>query len=342
MSIEPNSNLAIEGNPEQGDNRLLTGSEREAIKLAIAWSKDLDTGTQLPFRLFRAMLSLTLDRGERSVKLLPLDIVEEMDKEKSTNWRHLQETDELRKRIGQNFEKLVFLYSVKRDSLIERLTDQHRPHDIKLVRDISRGGVGNYTYYCLQITDLADQDRPVSVQMTGDGTTIIYSTLDITGLTWLSKLLNAGIELTGTARYAFAWLVTFAIASAISLLPLLIALSLTHPYSLETSLLALAFVGTAYLAVMLINLVRMRIIVAPFWLHTEQAGLVLQLNRDNSGESRLSLVRYVGVCPACQGKVTIRSGGIRFYGRLVGACEHSPREHAFSFDHRTRLGKRFE
>ena len=44
----------------------------------------------------------------------------------------------------------------------------------------------------------------------------------------------------------------------------------------------------------------------------------------------------MGICGA---KVQVDSGEREFRGRLVGRCQESPDEHAFSFDRVTRSGK---
>jgi hypothetical protein len=63
--------------------------------------------------------------------------------------------------------------------------------------------------------------------------------------------------------------------------------------------------------------------------------------RDDLGRPirQLRLVVYAATCPICQGRVDVVQGGRRFPARMVGQCFENPREHVFSFDQTTRLGK---
>lgn len=54
---------------------------------------------------------------------------------------------------------------------------------------------------------------------------------------------------------------------------------------------------------------------------------------------KLRLVSYGSVCPLCGGRIEVENHTILFNSRLVGRCYESPREHVFSFDHITRLGR---
>jgi len=58
---------------------------------------------------------------------------------------------------------------------------------------------------------------------------------------------------------------------------------------------------------------------------------------DDVGE--LAFVRYTSTCPLCGGAVVIDSGRAAFPDRLVGRCRRSAREHVFSFDPASRLGR---
>jgi hypothetical protein len=74
----------------------------------------------------------------------------------------------------------------------------------------------------------------------------------------------------------------------------------------------------------------------------EQEALLLEDARnpaDAKARRRIDLVKYTGDCPVCGGRVVVGSGGLRFWARLVGRCQRSPREHVFSFDHVTKVGR---
>ena len=66
-----------------------------------------------------------------------------------------------------------------------------------------------------------------------------------------------------------------------------------------------------------------------------------QLVSEHTEEGRqILLVKFYSQCDVsgCGGRVTVRNGLGPERGRLVGCCEHSPREHVYTFDHVTGLG----
>lgn len=74
----------------------------------------------------------------------------------------------------------------------------------------------------------------------------------------------------------------------------------------------------------------------------EREPLLLQEFRppgDTESRRQIDLVKYTGDCPVCGDRIVVGSGGLRFWGRLVGRCRSSPREHVFSFDHVTLVGR---
>lgn len=89
-----------------------------------------------------------------------------------------------------------------------------------------------------------------------------------------------------------------------------------------------------------------RIIMAPGWAErfTEPEPMQLQVfdvgvNPQNGvAIEEWRLVRYSSVCPICNGRVIVISGGHELKGRLIGSCKQSPREHVWSFDYLTRIG----
>ncbi|WP_372741805.1 hypothetical protein [Neptunomonas sp.] len=54
---------------------------------------------------------------------------------------------------------------------------------------------------------------------------------------------------------------------------------------------------------------------------------------------QFKVIVYTATCPICQSRIDIYNGTNQLSGRLVGLCDENPREHVFSFDYTTRLGK---
>ena len=91
------------------------------------------------------------------------------------------------------------------------------------------------------------------------------------------------------------------------------------------------------------RLVDDRMIPAPWWLQGifdpyDDKLLLLRRNEEQQA-NEVVLMRYLADCPICGSKVRIYSGGREFHGRLIGRCGRVPREHIFSFDPYTRVGK---
>lgn len=83
-----------------------------------------------------------------------------------------------------------------------------------------------------------------------------------------------------------------------------------------------------------------KIVVAPWWMQSHTSDRMLERRYPPLyPESSINAVRYTSKCPICDGIISVKSGGLEFRNRLIGYCEHSPREHVYSFDHITRKGK---
>lgn len=64
--------------------------------------------------------------------------------------------------------------------------------------------------------------------------------------------------------------------------------------------------------------------------------------KDRSGNfshKKVQLTKYVGVCPICSSQVELAKGEPDYSRRIIGRCKESPREHIFSFDRITKLGR---
>lgn len=114
-----------------------------------------------------------------------------------------------------------------------------------------------------------------------------------------------------------------------------------------TDLIVSLGVGSWVLSWTLFRVAPNRIVIASEWmtLFKEKSSVQLELKKvrtdPETGKAirELRLVIYSAKCPICEGRVEVEGGGIQFPFRLVGKCIESPREHIFSFDHVTRVGK---
>lgn len=61
--------------------------------------------------------------------------------------------------------------------------------------------------------------------------------------------------------------------------------------------------------------------------------------REKRGHKVIELVIYEASCPVCGDFLYIENGGKEFNARYVGKCNIAPKEHTFTFDHVTKIGK---
>lgn len=89
------------------------------------------------------------------------------------------------------------------------------------------------------------------------------------------------------------------------------------------------------------ELFELRIVMAPTLLiPLSKDNVTLELRPSNDGSvGGLVFARYSSTCPACNASVELFDGGKDFPGRIVGRCRRSAREHIYSFDHVSKIGR---
>ena len=166
---------------------------------------------------------------------------------------------------------------------------------------------------------------------------------------WLSGTLRAGIvKWTVGLRWTIlgAILVVTVMALGVLWLAFNLGLRITRPLSLA-DLANAALVMGVVVAVVLVyrfldDLFDLRIVIAPSFLTSiSEDNVTLEFRRSAAGgdEVELAFVRYTSICPLCGGTIVVDSGRAAFPDRLVGRCRRSAREHVFSFDPVTRVGR---
>jgi len=333
--------------PEQGEYRLETGWERRQI-LEFIGNLSQEWGTksnQLSVRLLRALIRLSLADPIQD-GFTSLEVAEEMDREKRTSWLAGGiDPDKIRASVRDQFKVLQGILDEKAAGIAQRLAEQGSQHTICLHKLESKGGSGNQSRYGLTITEISPADRPPMTALPWSDTSlpvIAYTTDDVVTSDRLTKLFAHGVQMRGVYRFVFlAFILAMVVVAAI--FGLALALQLVWPnLHAETRSVVLTFAILLSVVVTLyaiLSLPDKRIVMAPFWLQGDDWGCVLQWSRQPGQPSIIQVVRYGATCPICGGAVRIRSGEFRFYGRLVGTCAESPREHIYSFDHVMRRGK---
>lgn len=89
------------------------------------------------------------------------------------------------------------------------------------------------------------------------------------------------------------------------------------------------------------RIVNAPVMLTPGDIKTAQLEYVPTGDKDRNGRSirQFRIVSYSAICPICEGKIELEEGIDLMKGRLVGSCTESPREHIFTFDHKTKSGR---
>jgi hypothetical protein len=102
----------------------------------------------------------------------------------------------------------------------------------------------------------------------------------------------------------------------------------------------------ATLSSALYRVILVRIVMAPLWMiPLKETNVQLELRKtgvdsETGNDIReLRLLVYSAKCPICFNRIELENGGLQFPFRIVGRCIESPREHVYSFDHVTKVGR---
>jgi hypothetical protein len=208
---------------------------------------------------------------------------------------------------------------------------------------------GSPSRYSLEAVPLPPSDANNTVEPIPAGG-IRYTPATATApAAWLSSTLRAGIvKWTVGLRWIIlgAILVVTVAAFGILWLALNLGLRVTRPLSLADLASAALVIGIVATLVpvyrFLDDLFDLRVVMAPSFLTSiSEDNVTLEFRRSTAGDNEVELafVRYTSICPLCSGSIVVDSGRAAFPDRLVGRCRRSAREHVFSFDPISRVGR---
>lgn len=212
-------------------------------------------------------------------------------------------------------------------------------------KQASQGGSGNTSKYFFLYIAVTQKQTAFSQSATPSTDTSVQYIMDtqIQPAWWVGWLLKSGFKLYGWRKWLlFGYcLIIFASVTSLILLSFLSIALDQHSFSDFIKLVASCF-GAGLIGYFCLGsffrLVNWRIVMAPMFFtrfnEVENAQLELvTLAEDSTGATKeIRLVRYSAQCPICSARVLLRGGGYQYPGRLIGRCEESPAEHAFSFD----------
>lgn len=211
------------------------------------------------------------------------------------------------------------------------------------------GGAGNSSEYSIEFLSLPQSEAPVVTPLPGEVTYVQELTLK--PAFWARPLFKKGFPLKGwrrTSFIAFGVVVLLAVGGTL----LLTWIALNNPRlsssAKDVALWVLLAMMVSWIGYSILkpfsDLADLRLIMAPdVMVGFTELNVQLELARERPADGEpfrvLRLVRYSAKCAVCGETVHLADGKREFPGRLVGRCSEQPREHVYSFDRHTRIGR---
>lgn len=326
--------------------RVSGGMQAEAARCALTFLEGRTDTNNQPMKLLRLLANLTLSR------ITEVGYTEPVDFATQTLVDAANESDTKGKRRPTIDSEWVSRHCKELIKRLERsrqdLEEVARRQGFTYLPDVKRtpgGGPGNPSLYWIEAVPVSPgqvDDYPVP-----EGGLRYRAEQRSAGLIDRT-IFQVGVPLTRTRKWivgvsailvgGFFWLLVF--------IPVVLRPFTGVPVnwysSLQTAVSGIVVCGFLFWAIM--GATFKRVIAVPPWISrfTDVEPTVLEFinhrRKDPDRPNEVQAVRYVGICPTCEGTVGVSGGGLRFWGRLVGRCEESPREHVYSFDHVTRTG----
>lgn len=334
---------------EHSSNGVQTGLDTAQLleileSSALTWRE----GNRLDGLFLRALCRLGARQPDMArIGFPPWDVAEEIGKLRRTPWSSKVDKTQMAKDVRIQWQKLQELWETKKEGVHQRFADTGCTVVPQLART-EGGGTGNATRYRLEWA-AGEPATVVKINESLPAGAIRYICEDSLDAGILARPFVGGWELSGY-RMAIFWL----LLSLLFLLPLFwivifgfdLALTLRTPGALTTSYLLEKLINLGIIAGALwlpfgpiANTGTRRIVRAPVWMTLKHHDLLLERRSPPRFPVKMIMaVRYTARCAHCGGEIEIRSGGLAFWGRLVGRCVDAPAEHVFSFDHILRIG----
>jgi len=299
--------------------------------------------------LLRALLQLSKNKPELVKNgFSAWDLVESVSAIRERQWSSPKDKERMSDDVRRLWNKLETLWKSKSEGIRQTLLDSECEHFPQFKR-VEGGGTGRSTKYfiewCKLVTPQATNYQVIQEpkqQNTPLG--IRYICEDIKDPGFLARIFAEGFLLRGWRRSAY-----IAVLLAPVLIMVVIVLSFVLNIVFYDSLTknqmgsfltnSLAFFTIAITVYPMLSLKSKGILLAPWWMQSDDGARLLEFRKPpRFPEITIKAVSYSATCPICGAKVIAKSGGLEFFGRLIGRCDDAPVEHIFSFDHISRQG----
>ncbi|PPC94866.1 MAG: hypothetical protein CTY33_02975 [Methylotenera sp.] len=297
--------------------------------------------------MLRALLQLSKRANKAQTEFTPQEIVETISLVRNRRWSTGNDKERMSDDVRRTWKKLEHLWQSKLEGITQSLLDAGLQHYPKLTR-IEGGGTGKLTKYRIEWQDISTPLITTEINFYAKQPNfplqIKYICEDIKDAGFLASIFATGLILSGWRRWLY--IATLLIPMLLMLIfaiffILNLALFDSPKNQLGTLITCLLTVFTIYISIYpMVHIKSKGILLAPWWMQSDDEERLLEFRKPPRFVGRsIKAVSYTSTCPICQGKITAKSGGLEFFGRIVGRCDEAPVEHVFSFDYITRQGR---
>jgi hypothetical protein len=303
----------------------------------------------LPMTFFRALATLTLFQAEQGVALENIKFTAKELRDKILEIGSLTKSKQSDSEwIRENWNKLEEDLEQRKNHLQVLSKKKGEEFYPWIEKDESKGGQGNRSYYYLIARLFNQQDITEIIQYPCPEGGLRYVQESLSNIPRCARWIN-GFVLQSWRKYAYILpgiIILLAILAYISLVLFLGVYTQISTVKWLTCLLAAIGFGSLVLSSPLYRVTSNKIVMAPDWMMPlKETNVQLEFKKisihpaTGNAIRELRLMVYSAKCSICDGRVEVQGGGLQFPFRLVGRCIESPREHVFSFDHVTRIGR---